>query len=133
MKITARQYAASLYESLSGQTEAEAVKTLQRFVALLGEQRALVQAAEIIERFREIWDQAHNELSAELISARPLEKSAKEAIIAYLSRKTGVQAVNLRDSNDPQLLGGFILRYNGRVIDGSLRGSLDSLKNKLSN
>ncbi len=132
MKITARQYAQSLYESVSAKSEKEAKLVLQNFVALLGRNRELNKAEEIIRIFAEIWNKAQGELNAELISARELEASAREMIVSYLKEKTDAKKINLQEEIDNKLLGGFVLKYDSRVLDGSLKTSLEELKNKIN-
>jgi F-type H+-transporting ATPase subunit delta len=133
MKISVRQYAAALFAATSGKKEAEVKAALKNFVMILYRDRALSKAAEIISCFREIWDQANGELSVELASARVLDKATKELVITYLKDETKAQKVVLTENIDKSLLGGFVLRYDSRVIDGSLKNSLAELKNKISN
>ncbi|MFA5155020.1 MAG: F0F1 ATP synthase subunit delta [Patescibacteria group bacterium] len=133
MKISARQYAAGLFAALEGQDAAGVKKVLKNFVERLARDRALSQAAAIIAAFQEIRDQAYGELSAELVSARDLGSAGKEMIIDYLKGRTRAKTVRLSEKTDPGLLGGFVLSYDSRVLDGSLRSSLASLKNKISN
>ncbi|MCC6870978.1 MAG: F0F1 ATP synthase subunit delta, partial [Candidatus Fermentibacter sp.] len=47
-----------------------------------------------------------------------------------LERMTG-RSVRVRRRIDPRLIGGFMVRYEGRVIDFSVRHRLDSLKDHL--
>ncbi|MFA5184837.1 MAG: ATP synthase F1 subunit delta [Patescibacteria group bacterium] len=133
MKISVRQYAQGLFAATSGASEAEVKTALKNFVLILDRDRVLGKAAEIIACFREIWEKEHGELAAELTSARELGAAAKELIVAYLKNKTQAKKVQLTEIIDKSLIGGFILNYESRVIDGSLKSSLASLKNKISN
>jgi F-type H+-transporting ATPase subunit delta len=133
MATNAKQYARGLYEALVGQSAAEVKVVLKNFVALLGRRRELAKSEEILVRFSEIWNQEKGELDAELASARELGPTAKEAVIDYLKNKTGAKSVRLQESVQPELIGGFILRYDGRIVDGSLLNNLQALKNKISN
>lgn len=133
MKISSRQYAESLYESVVDKNEKEVKVILKKFVALLGERRELDRAGEIIAAFNEIWKTANGEVEATLISARKLDASAKKSIIDYLENKAGAKNISLTEEIDEKLIGGFVLKYNGKVIDGSLKTNLEELKNKISN
>jgi len=133
MKIFAQQYAQSLFDSVVDKNDQEVKQALHNFVMILGRNRDLNKISEIIDRFKEIWNQAHQELSAELIGARDLGPTAKEAIIDYLKSKTRVKKIDLQEKIDKDLIGGFILRYDSKVVDGSLRNSLSDLKNQISN
>lgn len=130
MKVTPRQYARSLYESLSDKKGPELKAILGRFVRLIGERRELGKSAAIIEAFREIWESEEGELAAELVTARKLTAAGRE-VSAYLKDRTGAKEVDLRENVSPELIGGFILRYRDKVLDASLKNTLENLQNKL--
>lgn len=132
MKISAKQYALSLYESLKGKTDkTELKKVLHNFVAILGKSNNLNKESEIIEIFENIWSAENGELKAELTSARELSKESRETVVNYLKEKSGAEKIILEESTDKTILGGFILKYNNRIIDGSLRSSLGDLATQL--
>ena len=131
MKITARQYAQCLYELVSTEENDKVKEILPKFVVLLEKHLALNLAPSIISVFTEIWNKEHGEVVAELTSARELKIEAKETVINYLKNKSGATEVILDEHVDKNILGGFILKYNNKIVDGSLRSSLESLKNSL--
>lgn len=133
MKISTRQYAQSLFEATSGQKEAALSAALKNFVFILNRDHVLNKAPEIIKCFQEIWDQASGEVAAEVTTARALGKSSQELVVNYLKSRTDAKKINLSSVIDKSLIGGFILRYESKVIDGSLKNSLATLKNKISN
>ncbi len=133
MKISASQYARALYDSVAGKPEKEAKAALKNFVTLLGRNRELGQAAEIARLFSALWDKENGEVSATLLSARELGPTAKETVVDYLKSRTGAKKVTLGEEIDKGLLGGFVLRYDSKVLDGSLKASLKDLENKISN
>lgn len=131
MKISSRQYAQSLYESVADKSEKEVKAVLKSFVILLGHNRELNKAEEIISAFNEIWNKANGEIVATLVSARKLDATTKKMIVSYLEDKAGAKKIALTEEIDEKLIGGFVLKYNGKVIDGSLRNSLDELKGQI--
>jgi len=133
MKISSRQYAQSLYESVALKSEKEVKVVLKNFVALLGKRRELGRAEEIISAFNEIWNKTNGEMAATLISARKLDAAVKKMVIDYLENKASAKKIALTEEIDEKLIGGFILKYDGKVIDGSLKTNLEELKNKISN
>jgi F-type H+-transporting ATPase subunit delta len=132
MKISTQQYAQSLYDSVALKSDKEVKVVLKSFVEILGRNRELNRAPEIIAVFNELWNKANGELSAQLISARELGLTAKETVTDYLKAKTGAKKVILDEEIDKKLIGGFVLRYDSKVIDASLKTSLEDLKNKIS-
>ncbi len=131
MKINPKQYAQSLYESLFGKSEEESRKILHNFVAVLGRDGVLNRENEIISAFEEIWNQENGELPASISSAHQLADNSREAITDYLKNKTGAKKIVLTEEVDQDLLGGFVLKYESRVLDGSLKTNLEDLKNKM--
>lgn len=133
MKISSRQYAQGLYETVAFKNEQEIKAVLKNFVALLDKRREFNKAEEIISTFNEIWDKANGEIVATLTSARKLDATTKKMIVSYLEDKTGAKKIALTEEIDEKLIGGFVLKYDGKVIDGSLKTNLAELKNKISN
>lgn len=66
---------------------------------------------------------------AEVVSALPLTEEEQEVIRKDVLSKTGAQAVTFRV--DPSILGGLIIRVGDKVIDGSVAGQLQLLREKL--
>ncbi len=131
MKVTAKQYAQCLYELIDSAAETEIKNILKKFVILLNKHRDLNLTPDIINNFSEIWNREHGELVAELTSARELKNEAKEAVINYLKNKSGAEKIILDEQIDKNILGGFILKYDSKIIDGSLKNGLRELKNSL--
>lgn len=130
MKVTVKQYAASLYESIKGQSDKETSKIISAFVHFLGRRRELSKVPAIISAFCDIWDREEAEVSAELVTARPV-KPVLGAISDYLKIKTSAKKINLKEVVETSLIGGFILRYQDRVLDASLKSNLEILQDKL--
>lgn len=65
--------------------------------------------------------------SAEVTSALPLTPEEQEAVKRDILSKTGSQAtVTFRV--DPSILGGLVVRVGDKVLDGSVAGQLDNLR-----
>lgn len=68
--------------------------------------------------------------TAEVITAAPLEGAAKDRILAELKRLHNGD-VELKESVNPELIGGFVLRVEDRMLDASVRRSLNRLRREL--
>jgi F-type H+-transporting ATPase subunit b len=68
--------------------------------------------------------------SAEIVSALPLTDSEKEIVRQEILAKIGAQTVAFRV--DPGILGGLVVRVGDKVLDGSVAGQLESLRQNLS-
>jgi F-type H+-transporting ATPase subunit b len=68
--------------------------------------------------------------SAEVTSALPLTQEEKDTVKEDILAKLGAQAtVTFRV--DPTILGGLIVRVGDKVLDASIAGQLDSLRQSL--
>ncbi len=120
---------------LRGQVAALAIAATQK---LLGEaldekrQRALVdeffsgiKAGKVV-----VLDEADFKgASAEVISALPLTDEEQNIVKQEVLTRIGAQAVTFRV--DPAILGGLIIKVGDKVLDGSLAGKLEGLRQNL--
>lgn len=67
---------------------------------------------------------------AEVASARTLSEDERSALEQELGRQLGVK-LQAHYHTDQELVGGFIARVGDQVYDGSLRGQLDRLRQRL--
>jgi F-type H+-transporting ATPase subunit delta len=133
MKISVSQYAAALFDLVDGKSEKEARELIKNLVVILDKNHDFNKTEAIATAFNEIWNKAHSEVDAKLLSARELSSATREMVTNYLKHKTGAEKIILETETNPAIIGGFVLRYGSKVLDGSLKNSLDSLKNKISN
>ena len=69
--------------------------------------------------------------SAEVTSALPLSSAEVEAFKQHILSKVGNQAtVSFRV--DPNILGGLVIRVGGKVLDASVAGQLESMRQSIS-
>ncbi len=67
--------------------------------------------------------------SAQVTSALPLNDEEQESVKRDVLAKTGAQAVTFRV--DPSILGGLIIKVGDKVLDGSVAGRLEGLRQSL--
>ncbi len=67
--------------------------------------------------------------AAEVTSALPLSNKEQEAAKKDILAKVGAQAVTFRV--DPSILGGVVIKVGDKVLDGSVAGKLDGLRQTL--
>jgi len=133
MKITAKQYARALYESTLNKTENEIEKIIARFVENLAHNNDLVIAEKISKEINLIFEVESGEIKTKLISARKLSETVVRQLKHYVATKTGAQKINFLEEIDKSLIGGFVLKYNDKVLDGSIKNNLLIFKKQLSN
>ncbi|MCE5322660.1 F0F1 ATP synthase subunit delta [bacterium] len=75
-------------------------------------------------------NEARGILAVEVISAVRLSEAEEAALVAKLSKVTG-KSIHLEKHVDPEIIGGLKVRMGDKVIDGSIKGQLDALKEKM--
>jgi F-type H+-transporting ATPase subunit delta len=96
------------------------------FLGVLAQNRRLSQLGNVIRAFNLLAARHRGEITAEVISARPLDDDQVEAIKQNLRARMGRDiAVDL--DVDPAILGGLVVKVGSRMIDGSIRTKLNNL------
>ncbi len=104
---------------------------VQNFVSYLIDQRRLIDLDGIVEAYGVFADESEGLVTAEVVSASPLDDRRKDRLRRALSERTG-QEVRLEIKVDPALLGGAVAKVGDLVFDGSLRTQLGQLRNNLT-
>ena len=68
--------------------------------------------------------------SAEITSAVPLTDQEKDTIRKDIISKAGSQTVSFRV--DPAILGGLVVKIGDKVLDGSVSGKMENMRQSLS-
>jgi len=103
---------------------------ISRFVMLLIENDRLGLLPDILESLPIMWNEKRGISTIEVSSAVPLEEGQKKKLkekLEILERRP----VFLKYRIDPTLVGGIFLRKGNIVYDVSIKGSLESLKEKI--
>ena len=99
----------------------------KNFIGLLARNRRLFVLRQIIQSFLDLSESDRGNVTAEVISATPLNGSQLSAIANQLSRSAGKNAV-VQSRIDEDLLGGMIVKMGSRMVDNSLRSKLERMK-----
>jgi F-type H+-transporting ATPase subunit delta len=89
--------------------------------------RRLFAVPDMITAFKRLAAKQRGEVAAEVTSAEPLTDAHVADLKAALKASLG-KDVTLSSHVDPSLIGGLIVKVGSRMIDGSLRTKLNSLK-----
>lgn len=99
----------------------------RRFVGTVARNRRLFALRSIIEAFTRMLAERRGELTAEVISARPLSTQQVEAVNTALRSAVG-RKVMMDLKVDPKLLGGLKVKVGSRLVDASLASKLQRLQ-----
>jgi F-type H+-transporting ATPase subunit delta len=102
----------------------------RRLVALLAERGRLDLLPEIALEYDELLKRHRGIVTAIVTSAVPLTADESRALEERLRAMTGA-TVELEPRIDPGLIGGLTVRIGDRLLDGSVRGRLERLREQL--
>ena len=105
---------------------------LQRLVGLLVERDRVELLPLVAKAYVRLWNTSKGIVAAEAVSARELDETDARAVSAAAARALGGKQVDLRQRVDASLMGGLLLRMEGRVYDGSVRSRLRALRERLA-
>jgi len=105
---------------------------LARIIGIAAENRRLNCMPAIIAALRAMIAEYKGELTIDLVSASELTAQQTKKISEILKKQFG-RAVELRVTQDPDLIGGLVIRAGSLMIDGSVRTQLDKLARVLKN
>jgi F-type H+-transporting ATPase subunit delta len=124
-EIDHRTKQAALGELLAGGEE-----IVRNFLLLLIEKGRATQLEEITRDFEALVAAEEKRLAVDLTTAYELSDDDAKQILAQIEKQSGRQVEATR-SVDPNLIGGFVLRAGSMLVDASVRGRLERLRQDL--
>ncbi len=125
-EIDHRTKQAALGELLAGGEE-----IVRNFLLLLIEKGRPAQLEEIAREFEALVAAEEKRLAVDLTTAYELSDDDAKQILAQIEKQSGRQVEATR-SVDPDLIGGFVLRAGSMLVDASVRGRLERLRQDLN-
>lgn len=116
-----RRGAFALLEKLGIGTE------VRNLVGVLITNRRLAQLPQVAAAFGQILAARRGQQVAFVTTAHPLTDTQRRAIEARLA-EAGYSGVQLRETLDPSLLGGLVIRIGSRLYDNSIKSKLQRLQ-----
>ncbi|MBI1898226.1 MAG: ATP synthase F1 subunit delta [Acidobacteria bacterium] len=105
--------------------------TVRNFLFVIIDRRRVGRFHEIASGFEEILDERMGIVRADVTSAAPLAPGQQAELEQALARVTGKQ-VRPRYAIDESLIGGVVARIGSTIYDGSVRGQLETLRQRLA-
>ena len=97
------------------------------FVGILVQHGHIRELDDCLQAYTQLHDEHCRLSTAYVTSAVELTKGEMAELIEKLSRKFN-RTIHLECAVDPSLLGGLVVRVDGKVIDGSLKHKLQEIK-----
>lgn len=131
MKISASQYATTLYELTLDKSKPEIDSVTKKFTEMLIKNHHLKMAKKIIEKFNGIYNRKNGIIEAEVATARELESSQVHKVESFIKEKYKAKEVVIKNKIDESIKGGIIIKIGDEIIDASLKNSLTNLSKLL--
>jgi F-type H+-transporting ATPase subunit delta len=106
-------------------------QSVRNLIFLLVRRHRIEQLPRVVAEFIRLDERRQGIVHANATSAAPLTDLEVKALTARLEQMTGGR-IALETDVDAALLGGLIVRVGDRLIDGSVRGRLERLRNQLA-
>lgn len=103
---------------------------LVRFLRLLVRKDRETLTKSVLDQYQSLRDEHKGIVDARVTVAHPLAEDDREALVEVIEEKTG-KDVRLHLEEDPDLIGGVVIRVGDRVFDGSVRNQLNALRDRL--
>ena len=105
--------------------------TMEFIKIVLRKRRDLI-LPEIFTQFLEMYRESKNIKSVTAYTAVPVTDKIVTEIRKYLATRTNA-TIELKNEINKELLGGFVLKYDDKLVDASVATQLRTLKNNLIN
>ena len=109
----------------------EADPSAAAIAGLIAENGDIELIDNVATRFSEIAEKERGIVIARVTTAVPLDDALRTRLIDNLCAQVG-HPVALRETVDPEILGGIVINVAGKVIDGSVSARLDDARRALT-
>jgi F-type H+-transporting ATPase subunit delta len=123
--LVSREEAAKTLAALAAQFGLDPITT--KFVGVLARNGRKRQLSAIIRSFKRIAAEYRGEVTADVVTARPLSDGQIAALKARLRARADGADVILETEIDPSILGGIVVKLGSQMIDASIRTKLNRL------
>jgi len=103
---------------------------VKNFLRLLLDKNRMGGIQGISEYYSKLTDEISNITRADITTAKPLKKEARDRLAVALARLTAKE-VMIEVKEDASLIGGLVVRIGDLVLDGSVKAQLEGLKESL--
>lgn len=106
-------------------------RPVRNFMAVLIDHRRITLLSQVIRDFEVEMNRRLGFSEADIISARELSEAERRGLESRVEKLTG-QKVRAHYSRDQSLLGGAVVKLGSTVYDGSVKGQLERIRERLA-
>ena len=105
--------------------------TFNDFIRLIITNKREIYLIEIVKSFIKIYKQSLNILDAEVVTAVSLNDQSKESMKAFIAKISGAENVELVNKIDTNIIGGFRLKFDDKLMDSSVVHDLEKIRKQI--
>ena len=102
-----------------------------KFLKLVATKRRLFAVPTMIADYGKLHDAARGVSRAEVTVAEALSDAHLNALKEALKEVSGGRSVDVKVKVDPSIIGGLVVKLGSRMVDGSLRTKLNSIRTRM--
>ena len=103
-----------------------------KLLDLLTQNKRVYIVNDIANSFIQLYNSYNDIKEAVVITASPINKDLEEKILSKINI-SDLKSINLKNIVKPEILGGFIIRFDGKEYNASVKQNLNNLKTQLTN
>ena len=104
----------------------------EKLVDLLIHNKRISLLADVAISFIDFYNKHNNIKEATLITAAPISLDLQSQILSMIN-VSDFKSIRIINEVEPEIIGGFIIRYDGKQYNASIKQSINNLKKELSN
>lgn len=107
-------------------------RPIRNFLALVTHHERLHELRDMITAYANVADEDSGIAEVEITTARPLDDANRRLLEQQAAKLAGEPRVQATYHEDPSLLGGAVVRIGSTIYDGSVRGQLEQMRQRLA-
>ena len=104
----------------------------EKLIDLLIHNKRVKIIGDIASSFIQLYNKHNNIKEATIITASPINNELESKILSMINIKDA-NSVNITNVVNPNIIGGFIVRFDGKEYNASIKQNLNNLKTELTN
>ena len=104
----------------------------EKLLDLLIHNKRVSLLADVAISFVDLYNKYNNIKEATVITASPINSDLQFQILSKIN-VSDIKSIRITNEVDPEIIGGFIVRYDGKQYNASIKQNINNLKKELTN
>ena len=104
----------------------------EKLLDLLIHNKRVSLLADVAISFVDLYNKYNNIKEATVITASPINSDLQFQILSKIN-VSDIKSIRITNEVDPEIIGGFIVRYDGKQYNASVKQNINNLKKELTN